>query len=58
MPDMRSEKFGAAKVGEAYSMRLANADVEWSVVGKTGKSAQGGVNVLGEVTVSHSQRDN
>jgi hypothetical protein len=48
---MRSDKFGAVNAGAAYSMRLANADVGWSVVEKTAKSAQGGVNVLGEVTV-------
>jgi hypothetical protein len=52
MPDMRSDKFGAVNAGAAYSMRLANADVGWSVVEKTAKSAQGGVNVLGEVTVT------
>ena len=51
MPDMRSAHFASANVGEAYSVRLANADIEWSVVKKSAKSTQGGVNVLGKISV-------
>ncbi len=56
MPDMRSAHFDSANVGEAYSVRLANADIEWSVVKKSAKSTQGGVNVLGEISVSQSHQ--
>ena len=55
MPDMRAGNIGAAEVSVAYSVRLANAGVGWSVVRGAAKSAHGGVNVLGEIVVSLPQ---
>ena len=55
MPDMRSDHFDSATVGAAYSVRLANADIEWSLVHKSAKSMQGGVNVLGAISILQSQ---
>ena len=52
MPDMRAGNIDAAEVSAAYSVRLANAGVGWSVVRGAAKSAHGGVNVLGEIAVS------
>jgi hypothetical protein len=57
MPDARADKFGAANVGAAFSVRLANADVGWAVVRATAKSAQGGVNLLGEMKVHVTRAD-
>ena len=46
MPDARNELFAAQGVAVAYSIRLANEDVDWVGVDKAG-----GVNILGQLVV-------